>query len=75
VVGKAKRRLAVDLVSGADPDAIEVAEHVEARQGDLGGALHATAVTSGDGVEPADTPRAPGGGAVCARVTAPRAQL
>ena len=73
--GEVVGHFAVDLIAGADRDLVQIAQHVQAGQGNLGGALHHAAVLGGHGVEPAYPAGTAGGGAELALVAAPAAQL
>ena len=73
--GEDVSHFAVDLIAGADRDLVQIAQHVQAGQGNLSGALHHAAVLSGHGIEPAHTAGTAGGGTELALVTAPAAQL
>src|SRR5690606_8984159 len=72
---EARQQLAVQRVARADRDLIEVAEHVEAGEGDLRRALPLATVARGHRVEPADAARAARRGAELARVPPAAAQL
>src|SRR6202140_2340603 len=56
--------LALIEVPGADPDGIELAEHIELGQSDRTNAVQRHAVAGDDGIEPADAPGPSGRGAV-----------
>ena len=66
---------AVELITDADGDLIEIAEHVEHGEGDLSRALYHAAVAGRDKVEPTHASGSAGRGAEFAAVAAASAQL